>query len=186
MDPNSLVSVFFKSTYKASPLIWHTQQHHAARRPAWARRSVTHVASFLRKGIAWNVGDGNQICTTNDVWTIKPSINFQSTIIPASRPLWVGELMDQTARQWNRNLVNRLFNDEDAKAILCTYIPRLPRYDSIYSKFSANGRYSVKSRYALLCKEVLGLDEIALWIQHKCSKFWSVKALPSWKIFCWK
>lgn len=61
-------------------------------------------------------------------------------------------------------MVNRLFNDEDVKVILCIYISRLLRYDFIYSKFFVNGRYSVKSRYAFLCKEVLGLDEIVLWI----------------------
>lgn len=169
-EPNSLVSTFFRTTYGASPLTWLSQSRRSSRRHSYAWRSITRGAAILERGSAWRVSSGLRVRTSEDKWTPKP-LTFKPLVDPSSKPLWVAELIDPQSRNWKIMDIHRKFEEASANAILSTYLPSSPGDDVLYWRFSANGLYTVKSSYAMLCSEKQGLDEEQLWHLRKRSKF---------------
>lgn len=72
-----------------------------------------------RKGIRWNVGNGDHIKIWNDPW-IPLSHNFSVSpvgLVPNDAPLSVASLIDRMTLQWDLSSISNLVSSKDLRRI---------------------------------------------------------------------
>lgn len=79
----------------------------------------------LRKGFRWVLGHGNNIVATKDPWLKrKRDYCVEQSHRYEGRNELVSSFFTENWKNWNVNLVNDLFLEENARAILATLIPQ--------------------------------------------------------------
>ena len=93
------------------------------KRPSYARRSLLFGRELLNKGIKKRVGDGNSIFVWSDRWIEDDSDGYgfrapwiKNLMFDAN--LKVSNLIDFSARRWNRVALEDLFVPSDVRILL--------------------------------------------------------------------
>ncbi|WVZ78125.1 hypothetical protein U9M48_025887, partial [Paspalum notatum var. saurae] len=89
--------------------------------------SILRGVQALKDGLIWRVGDGTNIQIWSDPWI--PNVITRHPCTPRGRTILsrVSELIDPTTRSWDKELVNDVFWEEDAKNTLA--IPIMPHME---------------------------------------------------------
>lgn len=116
-----------------------------------------HTATeTLFKGFRWIVGNGKDIVAVQDPWLRqKHDFMVENSHIYAGRNELVSSLILPGTKQWNVNLINARFHEEDARAILAVSLPQREVCDRVAWSYSQNGHYDVKSGYKLWHNQIM-------------------------------
>lgn len=147
-QPNLLMSKVMKAKYfpKRSPL-----QAEAKGHSSWLWKSWLGANNVLLEGLRYQVGDGKIIKVWESPWLTFTKDFKPETKKPADCNIkWVSELMLDAGKDWNLELITRLFNRKDATTIRQIPISKMRQKDRLVFYHSNNGIYSVGSAYQVL------------------------------------
>ncbi|XP_021847973.2 uncharacterized protein [Spinacia oleracea] len=183
-NPQLLLSRLFRVRY---PNLSLAGSRASGSRPSWGFRSLAVGFQVLDQGIAWKPGAGNHIRITQDTWVPGNLVRFKASVIESVKPTHVSSLLDPRSYAWNVELVHQLFDDHTASQILALERPSVQKDDFVYWKFSYDGKFTVRSAYAMLMGQnhnVASQTTIpsASWWKH----FWGLKIMHKLKVFFWK
>ncbi|KAL5542393.1 hypothetical protein UlMin_010103 [Ulmus minor] len=118
---------------------------------------------IIEKGSRWRVGSGKNIDIFKDRWLPEPS-NFKVTTPPMLPGVFKVAMLRLNNGDWNKALIEYLFNAKDAKAILSLPIGSFEHDDVLFWNFTKDGDYTVKSGYkvALDSRGLLNLPNLVL------------------------
>lgn len=120
----------------------------ARRGVSYTWRSILKGVHLLKEGIIWRIGDGKSVNIWDDPWI--PRNNTRRVLTPRRGSILqkVADLVNHVTTNWDVQLVQDSFCEEDAK-----YILSMPLFDDM-EDFPAwhpdpKGLFSAKSAYAL-------------------------------------
>ena len=119
---------------------------------SYSWRSIIRGVQALKKGLIWRVGDGTQINIWLDPWI--PDGVTRRPITPRGQTLLtrVSELIDPITGNWDRQLIEEVFWEEDWGRILG--IPIKAGMDDLLAwHYDKKGIFSVKSNYHVLADD---------------------------------
>ena len=157
MSGDSLLYQVFKAKY--FPRCDFLQANLGAN-PSFAWRSIMVGQSIMKKGIWWQVGNGDSIRIWMDKWIPTPS-TYKVVSPPVGLPLEarVSELVDPNSRMWRTELVRHIFLPHEAHKICSIALSfKLLEDEQIWAQMN-DGRFSVQSAYKIamdLSSESLG------------------------------
>ena len=108
-----------------------------------------------------------------------PLANFESATVDI--------LIDPRSRQWNGDMVDGLFNTEEAKIIKSIPLSQEAAEDILFWPYSYDGRYSCKTGYRFLEEEELNVEPREMTNKDKqvWREIWSIKVPPKVKTLLW-
>ncbi|XP_056695270.1 uncharacterized protein [Spinacia oleracea] len=182
--PQLLVSRLYQTRYPALAI------HPPSTRvscPSWGFRSLSRGFQVLDQGIAWKPGAGSRIRILQDTWVSMDRISFRSSLNGLDCPTHVSSLLDPRSYACNIGMVRRFFPDKISSQILALERPTSKTDDFLYWKFALDGKFTVRSAYAmLLCSShhAAGVTSLpsSSWWKH----FWGLDIIPWFKLFFWK
>lgn len=140
-------------------------------------RSILWARFIVRGGACWFVGTCESIPILNEPW-LQGGKCIDGNL-PENYFLHnytVRSLMDTGNKQWNTDLILRIFNVDQAKDIPQTpLVPQVPE-DRLVWKGEKNGLYSVKSAYRLCMEELV--DVSYLLCLGYWDGIWKLKVRP--------
>ena len=128
--------------------------------PSFAWRSIMVGQSIMKKGIWWEVGNGDSIKIWMDKWIPTPSTyKVVSPLVGLPLEARVSELVDPNSRMWRIELVRHIFLPHEADEICSIALSfKLLEDKQIWAQMN-DGRFSVRSAYKIamdLSSESLG------------------------------
>ncbi|XP_074287994.1 uncharacterized protein LOC141613155 [Silene latifolia] len=164
---------------------------------SWGTKSVLYGLNFILDNLCWRPGVRSNLNVWNSKWVngsnpepvatlLSPEFNFL-------KDLRVRDLTSGNER-WNEGLIKLLFEEESANRILAIPLSATQIEDEVIWPFSRNGKYNVKSGYALIFKDYYEVkasitDRSRISDERKrfCkSKLWRLPGPQTWKILIWK
>ena len=143
-SPDSLVSRILKEKYFANSSILEAK---LGNKSSYAWRSILGACDILNEGLFCKVGDGENTRIWGDKWVpILTTFAIHSFPRELNGDAKVAELIDRDCQGWNKELIERLFLPEEAKAILKIPID-VQRSDKVVWRDTPNGIFTVKSAY---------------------------------------
>ena len=121
--------------------------------PSW--KGIEFGLELLKKGIIWRVGNGDKIQIWRNNWIPKDSLLKITGQRTGCRLRWVSQLMRRDVRDWDMDLVRKIFHDHDAEEVLKIRIPSRPTEDSLAWNFEKSGLFSVRSTYKLALRDFI-------------------------------
>lgn len=155
-------------------------------------RSILRGLDLLKEEIIWRVGSGESINVWSDPWiprgrTRRPAM-FRGQVLVDR----VEELINPSTEQWDEELVNDLFGQEDAKEILAIPL-RSNMEDKVAWHCDPKGVFTVKSAYRLgvrIREEVshsdAGPSSASMNSSSRWNKLWSINLPAKVRIFLWR
>jgi hypothetical protein len=118
--------------------------------PSYAWRSLMVAQLTLKQGLIWIVGNGRDIKVWGDQWIpTLTSFMIQSPRAVLGEDVKVAELIDQDTKGWNVQLVNAIFNADEAKVIQGIPLSPIPVPDRLIWRCTKNGDFLIRSAYHL-------------------------------------
>ncbi|KAL5555861.1 hypothetical protein UlMin_038097 [Ulmus minor] len=149
-------------------------------------RSLVWGREIIEKGSRWRVGSGRNIDIFKDRWLPEPS-NFKVTTPSMLPGIFKVAMLRLNNGDWNKTLIEYLFNADDAKAIPSLPIGSFDHDDILFWHHTKDGDYTVKSGYKVAlesrgCIEPSKSSPMQQWWKI----LWGLKLPPKVKTFCWK
>ncbi|XP_074299541.1 uncharacterized protein LOC141630667 [Silene latifolia] len=154
-------------------------------------------AEFLKDNLAWEVGCPSTLDIWRDNWihgcSLTQLAKLSATETLAKPPLQVSSLQHANGN-WNANMITAICGTEALPFILSILPPSVDDTDELFWKWTGNGRYSIKSAYAITFAKMWDLratikDRTRLSSTSKdfCKgNLWSLPIPNKWKVFLWK
>ena len=137
----SLLAKTLRSTYyPKTDHVWEIDRVPGNSHKMWKNIWQTKNSSLAQA--KWQVGKGDSIGLGDSLWH-KPR-NVDSLDHLQLQHGTVKDLMDPTSGNWNRELINTVYNKPKAEAILSTTFSKFGNIDKIIWPFSSRGEYQVK------------------------------------------
>ncbi|CAJ2655005.1 unnamed protein product [Trifolium pratense] len=181
-SPNSLVSRLFKARYFPHSNFLASSLGH---NPSYVWRSISSAKFLVRAGARWCIGSGENIYILGEPWIQG------GTLISASNPsvmhlqnIKVKHLISNTTKEWDSHVINNIFDQGTADAILRTPLFQQVTSDKLVWKAEKKGNYTVKSAYRLCVEELLDTSHLSrpgFW-----SGIWRLKVPPKVKNLLWR
>ena len=99
---------------------------------------------MVKRGVQWQVGDGEQIQVWRDKWLHNPST--YRVVTPKRDGLhvtWVCNLIDGDQMEWKEHLIRQCFLPKDVDAILSIPLSAHGASDRLIWAASKNGKFLV-------------------------------------------
>ncbi|CAN1150194.1 Putative ribonuclease H protein At1g65750 [Linum perenne] len=100
------------------------------------------------------------------------------------RGLRVCDLFIPELREWDVELIQSLFSERDASAILSIPIPSNMTPDCRIWHFSRKGEYTVRSGYRLIMERIAPREHLA--VAGPWRRLWDINAPPRLRCFAWR
>ncbi|KAA3487436.1 reverse transcriptase [Gossypium australe] len=158
--------------------------------PSLTWRSICSARELIEERVLWRVGKGDQINIWNDPWL--PGRENNRVAVQDISPMWtsVNQLTETADSNWNRDLINCLFDETTANRILAIPISRGRSEDTLVWKHEGSGDYTVKSGYRVLNTNRLltSTDRGSNDDEYKdfYNDLWSLNILERIKIHNWR
>lgn len=151
-QPHALVSRLYKARYFTDCNLLRASKGTGS---SFIWTGIHAAKETLFKGFRWIVGNGEDIVAVQDPW-LRPKSNFmvENSHTYAGRNELVSSLFIPGTKQWNVELIETRFLEEDARAILAISLPQREVCDRIAWSHSRNGHYDVKSGYKFWYNQV--------------------------------
>ncbi|EAZ04413.1 hypothetical protein OsI_26557 [Oryza sativa Indica Group] len=161
---------------------------------SYSWRSIVRGVQVLKVGLIWRVGDSTDIDMWNDPWiplgtTRRPTTPRRGIVLNK-----VADLINPITGEWDRELIQDIFWEEDVKNILA--IPVHNGYSDVAAwHFDPRGIFLVKSAYHTLeyQRDRQAIRQIGESSSGKTSsaalqweKLWRLNHLPKVKHFLWR
>ncbi|CAN1146725.1 Putative ribonuclease H protein At1g65750 [Linum perenne] len=181
-NPDTLVSRVFKARYfprgdflsaphvKGSSIIWQN---------IWATQGI------VQSGYRWRIGDGTRVT----VWVSPWLRSDQSLLIETPRDEYLGglrvcDLFIPGLKEWDAEMIQALFNNCDATAILSIPLHAAPLPDHRIWHFGKKGQYTVRSCYRLIMERLAPREH--LYSPGPWVALWDIQAPPRLRCFAWR
>ena len=118
--------------------------------PSFAWRSIWAAQDVVKRGIRWQLGDGEKIQVWKDKWLQQPST--YRVVTPASSSQQVErvcDLIDGDQKEWKEDLIRQCFLPQDVEAILSIPLNAHGARDRMIWAENKNGKFTVRSAYKL-------------------------------------
>ncbi|KAL3812349.1 hypothetical protein ACJIZ3_013617 [Penstemon smallii] len=159
--------------------------------PSLTWRSIWGTKKILDSGLRWRVGDGNTIRIWKDSWLPRPHA-FKICSHPHQVDLnsKVKILFDESTGSWNKELIENLFWESEAKSILSIPLGTRQGSDKVIWHFDRSGSYTVKSAYRLIRElKILALEAQSGGPSERSTRdwgwIWKLHVPPKVKLFVW-
>nr|XP_027100870.1 uncharacterized protein LOC113719906 [Coffea arabica] len=147
--PNLLVTKVLKAKYFPKEFILHCSP---TKNASWFWQGLMGARSLLNEGLIRRIGNGRSTSIWEHKWIPDTTTGRPTTSRRNNCGLEkVEELICH--QRWNRNIIFRNFNRDDAHKILAIPLGLSEREDSFYWQPKAGGQYTVNSGYNLLMKQ---------------------------------
>ena len=153
-------------------------------------KSILIGRDIIQRGSRWRVGNGEKINIWQHRWlpikhpphqSICPIKDFEHSL--------VSSLIDPFTRQWQTELVDGLFVEEDAEIIKRISLSQVATEDALFWPFTSNGIYSYKSGYRFLKEEAeqpAAFQPPPLRDKQLWKNIWSMRVAQKIKNFVWR
>ncbi|CAN1121541.1 Uncharacterized mitochondrial protein AtMg00310 [Linum perenne] len=175
-NPDALVSKIFKAKYYPKGDLLSAKE---GSNPSIVWKGIGKARILIREGYRWRVGNGTCVNIWHDTWLRSEGNRWITTeVVTTDTMRKVEELLDPDTRQWNYQLIQDQFNDDDTKAIMeIPLIGDANCEDKIIWPLSKNGGYTLKSGYRVLMETLTNSTHLhvpgnwqALWRLYMPSK----------------
>ena len=154
-------------------------------------RSIMATQNLIKKGVRWQVGDGEKINIWRDKWIPSP---YTYMVISPKCDLPCGPrvsaLINSATKEWKVDLIKQCFIPQDVEAILSIPLSAHGARDRLIWTVSRNGKFSVRSAYRLAQSTQEGGGQATSSDQSVARKIWrgiwSMKVPNKVKHFTWK
>ncbi|CAN1838863.1 Putative ribonuclease H protein At1g65750 [Linum perenne] len=181
-NPDALVCRVFKARYfPRGDFLTAVRPNGSS--PIW--QSIWATQGIVRSGYRWRVGDGTQISVWGMPWLRTGDSFFVNT--PANdilTGLRVCDLLIPGERAWDVEMVQELFNERDAAAIIEISIHASLDNDGRLWHFSKCGNYTVRSGYKLIMESLVPRPHLITSGPWK--SVWDIEAPPRLRTFLWR
>ncbi|XP_024172006.1 uncharacterized protein LOC112178017 [Rosa chinensis] len=186
---DSLLAQVFKARYFPNTDFMHAVLHKGA---SFSWRSIMKGRDLLKKGLRFQVGNGEDISIWNDPWVPLP-YRFKPFSIPmqGAEDLRVVDLIDEETGDWQEWLLHELFTPMEVVNIMKIPLSLSGGIDRLVWHFDKKGRYSVKNGYHVArvmdtlertaSGSSFGADRARLW-----GKLWKVNVPPKVRMHAWR
>lgn len=124
--------------------------------PNYTWRGIHMAKDLIGRGTRWKVGDGSRVRMLGDNWlNDDKSFWIHSPAIPTFEDMVVSDFYVPETWSWNRDLIEKVFLEEDALRIFKTSPSPIGVPNKIIWHFSPKGIYSVKIVFHLAMKIIL-------------------------------
>ncbi|GMI83381.1 hypothetical protein HRI_002007400 [Hibiscus trionum] len=175
-NPSSLVSRLLKAKYYKETNFLGSN---LGNRPSFIWKSIWCAKGLLSLGLNWRIGSGSKVSIWDDPW-LPVKENPRITSPRTDTVKTVSDLI-QTDNMWDENLVNSVFNQRDADAILSITLPYSKEDDFQIWAEEPSGIYTVRSGY----KKLLTQDNNNT-AEYIFKAIWQVPCPSKIKICVWK
>ncbi|GER25079.1 RNA-directed DNA polymerase [Striga asiatica] len=147
--PNLLVCKVLKAKYFPQESLFTVPKK---KNGSWLWNSWIEVRDSMQEGARYDIRDGKSMKIWEFPW-VPSLLGFKLSSSPTDTTthlIWVKDLIDQTGRHWNTQLVQSTFTDTEAQTILNikSLDPLTP--DMLVWDSGTNGAFSVSSTYSKL------------------------------------
>ena len=126
--------------------------------PSYAWRSIHATQALMRRGLRWQVGNGENIRIWRNKWLPTPKTYKVVTLERGNILLtMVCDLIDNESKEWKVDVVRQNFLAQDVEAILSIPLSVNGAQDKIVWAKNRNGRFSVRSAYKVAKEDSLGV-----------------------------
>lgn len=119
--------------------------------PSYVWRSILEASEALKANCRRKIGNG----ASTRVWFDQLLPDFENGFLSTPMPghlqnIMVSGLMDMEGRNWDRDVLNDIFNNRDIELITRIPIPSEDRDDSWFWLSDSKGKFSVRTCYRWL------------------------------------
>jgi ribonuclease HI len=148
--------------------------------PSYVWRSIWGAKKLIQDGMIWRVGDGNSIKIWGDKWIDSTySRMIQSPVRVLGENAKVRDLIDDSTKWWNFQLIREVFQEDEANRICGMTLSPLGQKDKIVWAGTKKGIFTVRSAYHM-AKESSMVDKGACSNEGIKERMWKVL----WKLNC--
>ncbi|KAL0301821.1 UNVERIFIED_CONTAM: putative mitochondrial protein [Sesamum radiatum] len=187
MKPQCLLSQVLKARYypSSSPL-----EAKVGYRPSLTWRSIINSKEIIAAGSRWSVGSGSSIKIWKDPWLPRP-VTFKPITPPPEGhdQNVVAAMIDPETKEWDRQIIENIFNPEDQELILKIPLGRESLPDTRCWHYTQNGLFTVRSAYFLAVKSLNPQSSSTRSndpLNARWKTIWNVKLPPKVRLFVWK
>jgi hypothetical protein len=189
-NPNSLCAQVLRAKYFPNKSLFEASNANGV---SYTWRSILKGVEVLKEGIIWRIGDGRNIRIWTDPWL--PRCWSRRPITPRGGNLLrtAEELIDPTTGQWDAQLVEQTFVEQDAKMILSLPV-HIDMEDMYAWQYDTKGQFSVRSAYKLQ-REISHLQNnpgaqtsvrTVVMEENFWKGIWKIKCPGKVRIFLWR
>ena len=143
-SPNPLVNKVLKDKYDSKVNIFRPM---IPKNTSWIWKELMEARDLVKKGLRKRIGNGKSAKIWGDKWLLANHSGTPTT--PRRQECRLQKVEDLINNQcWNRILIFRYFDKEDAERILSISLCLSGREDSHYWIHNPKGMYTVRSRYS--------------------------------------
>ncbi|XP_075659272.1 uncharacterized protein LOC142629188 [Castanea sativa] len=159
--------------------------------PSFAWRSIWAAQDVVKRGLRWQVGDGQKSLVWKDKWLQKPSTYRVVTPENTSRQVVrVCDLIDGSRKEWKKDLISQCFLPQDVEAILSIPLSAQGGIDRMIWSETKNGKFTVRSAYKLaqIIQSDGNITESSdpTALKRIWRRLWDMKVPNKIKHFAWK
>ncbi|CAN1824958.1 Putative ribonuclease H protein At1g65750 [Linum perenne] len=181
-QPDALVTKIFKARYFPR---WDFLSAPPGHGPSYVWQSIRRSQQVVHRGSRWRVGDGTSIRVWEDQWLR----NDNNLCITTDKDdtldgLKVCDLLIPGLLEWDRELVETLFDQRDVLEIFNVPIGVGGARDKLIWHFDSKGNYSVRSAYRVLMESINSRPDLV--VHGAWSQLWDLSVPPRIKNFMWR
>ncbi|XP_012853795.1 PREDICTED: uncharacterized protein LOC105973319 [Erythranthe guttata] len=189
-NPDSLLSRLLKARY--FPRTGFLRASNGVR-PSTTLRNIVYAKPFLEIGLRKRIGNGKNTAIWGDSWLQTDGAFKVITKRPlhSSFPDQVADLIDNSTKNWNEQLINDVFWPIDKERISEVPIGNLGAEDRMVWHYSRNGKFSVQTCYHNIRVALLRTNGRVHGIGSGSTTkpwnvIWNLKLPPKIRIFLWR
>lgn len=119
-------------------------------RPSFAWQSIFNARALLSHGLLRRVGDGQSIKVWGGRWLPTPTtFAVQTPPRKLEETALVAELIDIERKEWNAELLNAVFSEDEAKVISKIPLSLMLPSDRLIWRGTLHSEFTVRSTYHL-------------------------------------
>jgi hypothetical protein len=188
--PNSLSARILKAVYYSDTDILHSE---LGPRPSRIWRAISEGKDVLQLGLIRRIGTGQHTRVWTQNWLPRDTRLKPIAATAADPPTLVSELIIQTTRSWNIDILEAFFLPMDIEVIRSIPLGMVRHDDQWAWHFEKNGIFSVRSCYRMLVKTKV---EREAWLadrpssssndQKSWTSLWKTKVPSKIRVFLWR
>jgi ribonuclease HI len=186
-NPNSLIAGIMRAKYYPTGQVL---EANLGSKPSFAWRSIYSSKDLLMKGLVWRIGNGEKVRIWGDKWgPIQRSYMAHPSFDRIPTDAKVSMLIDKDTGWWDQNVIDDLFNEDEAKTIKAIPLSCTNQEDRLIWRGTTNGLFSVRSGYHLEKEDIEhtkagssnGVGNSNIW-----KSIWNLKVPNMEKHFIWR